>query len=188
MLISLYEDRARIKKHKDGVGPNSCTPKGLFKHCLTAQEQCGVGEGIAFSILSLYPRYIQSITRAVGGSPYDLIANLVPLNMIIGIQVKTTAKNLVRLTSNNNNPGTRVAYRPDYSVQHAILVVHADYKYYFIPTKEILKDPEILEKLEANNNLEVKFKLSNYKKFKLKFDYMFIGPLPEALKYEDYWV
>lgn len=188
MLIQLSENRTRIKKYKDGWKPNSCTPRGLFEHVLTGPEQCEVGEGIAFGILSLYPRYIQNITRAAGGCPYDLIANMVCLSMIVGIQVKTTANNTVRLTSNNNNPGTRVAHRPDYSVQHAIFVVHADYKYYFIPTKEVLSDPKIQKKLNGSVDKEVTFNLKKYENFRIHFNYMFNGPLPEILKYEDYWI
>lgn len=188
MAIALSEDRDRLKKFKDGWKHNSCTPRGLFKHCLTSQEQCDVGEGVAFALLSLYPRYIQNITRSVGGCSYDLIANMVSLDTIIGVQVKTTANNYVRLTSNNNNnPRARVAHRPNYSVQHAMFVVHADYMYYFIPMKEILKDSNIQKKLNGPKSLEVKFNINLYDKFKLNFNSMFIGPLPEALKYEDYW-
>jgi hypothetical protein len=188
MLTTVDEERTRIEKFKDGWKPNSCTPRGLFQHCLTAQEQCDVGEGVATAILSLYPRYLQSISRAANGCPYDLTANMVSLNKIIGIQVKTTGTEKIRLTSNNNNPVTRVAHRPDYSVQHAIFVVHADYQFYFIPTKEIFSDPTIKEKFDDPAKPQVFAELGNYEKFKVHFDYMFIGPLPEILKYEDYWI
>jgi len=188
MLIPLSEDRDRIKRFKDGWTPNSCTPRGLFEYCKTAQEQCDIGEKIAAGILSLYPRYMQHISTTASGCPYDLTVTMVSLNMIAGIQVRTTGTDSVRLTSNNNNPGAYIAYKPDYSVQHAIFVVHADYMYYFIPTKEIFKDPIIKGKLDKDDNKEVKFKITDYDKFKLHFDYMFVGPLPEILKYQDYWI
>ncbi len=180
--------REEIIPYRNGETPAiNCSPTGLFKFVLTSNEQCEMGEGLAIGMLCCYPRFIQQVNHSIGGSPYDLQANLVCLGRLVGIQVKTTTDNWVQLSGMYYNSRRGVRTVPNFDSIHAIFVSHSDSRYYFIPMNEIRKDKRFVNFMnthQSNPSSVLKIDLKNYHKFELKFN----GNIPEAFKYKDYWI
>jgi hypothetical protein len=183
MLQTQIPTRERIIPYKHNQKPNSVCRKGIFIDCLTGNEQGEVGEGFAMGTLSGYPRYIQNVTKAADGCPYDIVASLVCLGKVVTFQVKTTGNKKYQLTGNNYNSNGSHSTLPNLDLIDAIIIVHSDPRIYIVPMKIVKRHPVVIRRLTTSSNSPIRYV---YDKIYANFE--IIGKkTPEIFKYKDYW-